>query len=92
MRKFGIKKWYIPYILLTVLSCLLSLFLNLTTTIIIFINYLVVWLIIDFIFFLVKKNKKDFKYYVAGYVVLALSMVIMIRVIMEIKEGILVMI
>lgn len=79
MRKFGIKKWYVPYIVLTVLVCLLSLALNLTTTIIIFINYLVVWLIIDFIFFLVKKiRKKDFKYYVAGYVALALSTIYII--------------
>ncbi len=67
MKKFGIKNRFVPYLIILVFITLLSLILNYSTTIIITIHYLVIWLFMDLLFFIIKKiRKQDFKYYISG--------------------------
>ncbi len=58
VQKFGIKSKVISFIIVLFFVVLLSLLLNVTNAIIAVIHYLIVWLVMDLIFYIIKKNKK----------------------------------
>ncbi len=67
VQKFGIKSKVISFIIVLFFVVLLSLLLNVTSAIIAVIHYLIVWLVMDLIFYIIKKiRKKDFKVYLSG--------------------------
>ena len=69
ISKFGIKNKFIPYLIVAILTLILTLILNFTSAVIIIIHYLIVWLFMDLVFLIVKKiSKKELKHYYAGIV------------------------
>ena len=69
LRNFGIKRKLTPYIIVILFCLLLTILLNITTMIIIVIHYLVVWILIDLIFYIIKKvTKKNIKNYLPGLI------------------------
>lgn len=58
VQKFGIKSKAISFIIVLFFVVLLSLLLNVTSAIIAVIHYLIVWLVMDLIFYIIKKDKK----------------------------------
>lgn len=71
MTKLGIKNKLIPYVIVILFTGILTLSLNFMTAIIVIIHYVVVWMILDLIFFIIRKiSKKEFKYYYEGLITL----------------------
>ena len=58
VQKFGIKSKVISFIIVLFFVVLLSLLLNVTNAIIAVIHYLIVWLVMDLIFYIIKKIRK----------------------------------
>ena len=74
IRKFGMKSKILPYVIILIFTFVLTKLLNFTTGIIIVIHYLVIWLLMDFIFLIIKKiSKKESKYYLAGILTLIIT-------------------
>ena len=76
---FGIRNKYISFLIVGIFILLLTVLLNFTTAIIIFLNYLLIWILMDLIFMLIKKLRgKDFKYYIAGIMAIICSTIYVI--------------
>ena len=80
MKKITMNKKFLTILLsiiiILVMFTVLTLTLNMMNSIIVLMHLVVIWLIVDFIFFIIKKcRKKPFKFYFQGIIAMVLTAV-----------------